>query len=113
MNCVCPRNSGGRYEQSVQESWHAIKNLQRRESARRSENGKEEGSTDSSANCESFRDKLRNSSIQKISLNAAHVMAKVLSDDPAKAEKQRLDFAAASEVRDWCDRHGQASSRAA
>ena len=80
-----------------------------RESARRSrELEKKKDQPDSSANCESFRDKLKNSSIQKINLNAAPRYGQGMNDDPAKAEKQRLDFAASSEVRDWCDRHGRA-----
>lgn len=80
-----------------------------RESARRSrELEKKKDQPDSSANCESFRDKLKNSSIQKINLNAAPRYGQGMNDDPAKSEKQRLDFASSSEVRDWCDRHGRA-----
>ncbi len=79
-----------------------------RESARRSrELEKKKDEPNASANCEAFRDKLRNSSIQKISLNAAPRYGQGLSDDPEKSEKQRLDFAASSEERDWCDRKGR------
>jgi hypothetical protein len=62
---------------------------------------------DASANCESFRDKLRNASIQKINLNSAPRYGQGMYDDPEKAEKQRLDFASSSEVREWCDRRGR------
>ena len=79
-----------------------------RESQRRSRDlEKKKDQPDSSANCESFRDKLRNSSIQKINLNAAPRYGQGLSDNAEKSEKQRLDFASSSEVRDWCDRHGR------
>jgi hypothetical protein len=61
---------------------------------------------DSMANCESFRDRLRNSSLQKISLNSAPRYGQGLNDDPEDAEKRRLDFASSSKVRDWCDRRG-------
>ncbi len=79
-----------------------------RESARRSrELEQKKDSTDSTANCESFRDRLRSASIQKINLNAAPRYGQGMNDDPEKAEKLRLDFAASSEVRDWCDRQGR------
>lgn len=79
-----------------------------RESARRSMDlEKEKDAPDSSANCEAFRDKLRKSSITQINLNAAPRYGQGLNDDPEEAEKLRLDFAASSEVREWCDRHGR------
>ncbi len=78
-----------------------------RDSARRSQELEKKSLPDSSANCEAFRDKLRKSSITQINLNAAPRYGQGMNDDPEKAEKLRLDFAASSEVRQWCDRHGR------
>lgn len=78
-----------------------------RKSAERSRELEQKKDPDSTANCESFRDKLRNSSIQKINLNAAPRFGQGMNDDPERAEKLRLDFASSSEVRDWCDRRGR------
>ncbi len=62
---------------------------------------------DSTVNCEKFRDQLRNSRLDKISLNSSPRYGQGSNTDPEEAEKQRLNFAASSEVRDWCDRTGR------
>ncbi|MCC6509469.1 MAG: hypothetical protein IT423_10195 [Pirellulaceae bacterium] len=62
---------------------------------------------DATANCEAFRDSLRNASLQKINLNSSPRFGQGIKDGSDESEQMRLDFAAGSESRDWCDRHGR------
>ncbi len=63
---------------------------------------------DSTANCEAFRDQLRNSTLDKIDLNSAPRYGQgLMLDDEKEAEKLRREFETASKERDWCDREGR------
>lgn len=64
-----------------------------------------------SANCEVFRDRLRNATLDKINLKSGPRYGQGLGGDPEQAEKMRLDFASGAEERDWCDREGHALVR--
>lgn len=65
------------------------------------------GGADASANCEAFRDRLRNSTLDKIDLKSGPRYGQGLGGDPREAEKMRLNFAAEAEQREWCDREGR------
>lgn len=68
---------------------------------------------DATVNCDSMRNLLRNATLDKISLNSSPRYGQGLKVDlndaekESMAEKQRLDFAATAEEREWCDRHGR------
>lgn len=65
-----------------------------------------------SINCESLRERLRGTSLEKIDLNSAPRYGQGLKMDPDEAEKLRAEFAAKAEERDWCDRTGKTLVRA-
>ena len=69
--------------------------------------GRRRTKIDASASCETFRDTLRNASLSKVNLNSAPRYGQGLGVDADEAEKMRADFAATSEVRQWCDREGR------